>query len=223
MDTWNIEDFQRALGDALLSAGRLDSAALDRALRLAEAHGERLPAVLTKLGLVSEGDLARALAEALGVPLIEARHLPEEPVEIANLSPKFLRQRRLLPVLRTEDGCVLAMADPLDEYSIEAFRLAAGEAPIVGVAEPGVVERAIDELYGDRLDADGGAAVATDFPDDVDVERLKDLASEAPVIKLVNSLIARAVEERASDIHIEPFENEFRVRYRIDGVLQAGT
>ena len=216
------DSFQRALGEALIAAGKLDQPGLERATRLANGRDERLAGVLAKLGLVNERDLAAALAAQLNAPLIEQVHIPDAPLEIAQLSAKFLKQKRILPLAETEDGYVLAMADPLDQYAIEAFELATGRASIICVAEPGLIERAIDRLYGERLGevTDAAAALDADQGEDLDVERLKDLASEAPVIQLVNSLIAQAVETRASDIHIEPFENEFRVRYRIDGILQ---
>ena len=219
------DSFQRAFGEALIAAGKLDKSGLERATRLANGRDEHLANVLAKLGLVNERDLAAALAVQLNVPLVEPVHIPDTPLEIGQLSPKFLKQRRILPLAETGEGCVLAMADPLDSYAVEAFRLASGRAPIICVAEPGVIESAIDRLYGERLGdvADASAELDAEQAEDLDVERLKDMASEAPVIQLVNSLIARAVEARASDIHIEPFENEFRVRYRIDGVLQDST
>jgi general secretion pathway protein E len=216
------DSFQRALGEALIAAGKLDQSGLERALRLLNGRDERLAGVLAKLGLVNERDLAAALAAQLNAPLVEPVHIPDAALEIAQLSARFLKQRRILPLAETADGYVLAMADPLDQYALQAFELATGRAPVVCVAEPGLIERAIDRLYGERLGDAAGASAALDGDqgEDLDVERLKDLASEAPVIQLVNSLIAQAVEARASDIHIEPFENEFRVRYRIDGVLQ---
>ena len=222
-DIADPQGFQQALGQSLIAAGKLDAPGLDRAMRLAAAHGENLPRVLSRLGLVNERILARALADEMGAPLIEAAHIPTAPVEIENLSPKFLKERAILPVAETPEGIVLAMADPLDTYSVEAFALACGQTPIVCVAEPGLIEKSIDALYGDRL-GDGAEASSSldDAIDDLDVERLKDLASEAPVIQLVNSLIATAIETRASDIHIEPYEAAFRVRYRVDGVLQEG-
>jgi general secretion pathway protein E len=223
--TEDNDSFQHAFGEALIAAGKLDKSGLDRAVRLANGRGENLSNVLAKLGLVNERDLAAALAAQLNAPLVEPVHLPNTPLDIAQLSPKFLKQKRILPLAKTDDGYVLAMADPLDAYALDAFKLATGETPVICVAEPSLIERAIDRLYGERLGGAVGssAALEAEEAEDIDVERLKDLASEAPVIQLVNSLISRAVEARASDIHIEPFENEFRVRYRVDGVLQDST
>lgn len=216
----NIDDVQRALGEALVASGKLDRAGLDRALRLLEHSGGRnLPDVLTRIGLVQERDLAAELAGLLGLRQVSVADLPTDPLELAHMSPRFLRARRMLPMTETDAGYLVAMADPLDRFAIEAFELAAGRPVTVAVAEPALIENAIDRLYAPPHDT----AVGTD-PDaetaEVDVERLKDLASEAPVVQLVNGLIARAVEARASDIHIEPHEHALRVRYRIDGVLQ---
>ncbi|MEW5726264.1 MAG: type II secretion system ATPase GspE [Pseudomonadota bacterium] len=220
-------DIDARLGDLLLSTGRLDTAALDRARRLCDGSNERLPAVLTKLGLVSERDMASALAELLGLRLAAPEDYPETPVLDDMLSPQFLRNFHLLPLSRDEGRLLLAAADPLDPYGPDAVRLASGLPVEVRVAVPAELEAALDRLLGDgrsRLnriaeevdDAPGGGAA------DEDVERLKDLASEAPVVRLVNLLIARAAEMRASDIHLEPFESRLRVRYRVDGALVEG-
>ena len=115
------------------------------------------------------------------------------------------------------------MADPLDSYAIDAMRLSAGKPVLARVGVPSDIEAAFERLYGS-----GGTSIEQILEDDAaqreedtlqDIERLKDLASEAPVIRLVNHLISKAVEMRASDVHIEPYERRVRVRYRIDGVL----
>jgi general secretion pathway protein E len=114
------------------------------------------------------------------------------------------------------------MADPLDDFTREAISAALGRPVAVAVAVPIELEAAFDRLYAEPEQEAGGLfaeVVTTDEPTEEDAERLKDLASEAPVIRLVNQLIARAVETHASDVHIEPFEDRLRVRYRYDGVL----
>ncbi len=211
-----------AIGAHLIEAGKLDAVALKRARRVAQ-DGPALHVVLSRLGMVSDADLAAALAHLLDLPLAEPRDYPSN--ALVDGSAKFLREARVMPLADTKETLRLAMADPLDSFAINAVELLAGKpvAPWVGL--PADIEAAIDAAYGDgrgtiaeigdHLD-DGGDAAAEE-----DVARLRDLASEAPVIRLVNKLIARAVEQRASDIHIEPFENQLRVRYRIDGVLHV--
>jgi general secretion pathway protein E len=213
--------FDTALGERLMAEGRIDRAGLERARRLAGESDERLPAVLAKLGLVSERDLAQAMAAELGLPLAAAAQFPDEPLYRERLSPRFLREALVLPLAESDEGVTVAMADPLNGYAADALRLISGRRLLPCVATPAEIEAAVDRLYADR-GAAGGAIEEAEGEDslDLDVERLRDLASEAPVIRMVNQLIAKAVEARASDIHIEPFENTLRVRYRIDGVLQ---
>ena len=212
------------LGARLIDAGVIDQRTLDRARRVAGETGGRFDRVLTQLGLVSEKGLAEALARLLDAPLIGALDYPETPLFADRLKPKFLRKARALPIAATAEGAVLAMSDPLDEFAREAAAAALGRPVTVAVAVPIELEAAFDRLYAQAEgNGDGGepleeAESATE-PAEEDVERLKDLASEAPVIRLVNQLIARAVETRASDLHIEPFDDRLRVRYRYDGVL----
>ncbi len=220
----DIEAFERSIGDLLIERGKLDQANFERAMRLREGSGERLNALLPKLGLVSERDLAQALSDRLGLPLVTAADFPDVPLLEDKLSPRFLRESHVLPLSDDADGLVLAMADPLDSYAADAIRLISGRELLPRVAEPAELDAAIERLYGDgaaelgRIVEEVGDGEQENL--DVDVERLKDLASEAPVIRLVNQMITRAVEARASDIHIEAFETRLRVRFRIDGVLQ---
>ena len=216
------ESGEQRVCDLLIERGKLDLAALERARRLRGESGERLGSLLNKLGLVAERDLAEALSEALAIPLVSSREFPDAPLLEEQLSPRFLRESRVLVISDEPEGLVLAMADPLDSYATDAIRLISGRDILPRVAVPAELESAIDRLYN-KAQADSGE-ILDEFLDgddslEVDVERLKDLASEAPVIRLVNRMIEKAVEQRASDIHIEPFEDKLQVRYRIDGVL----
>jgi general secretion pathway protein E len=212
-----------ALGDYLLSSGRLGAAGLERAQRLCLDSGERFDAVLTRLGLLSERDLADALVALSGLPLVAAKDYPDAPVLEALLSRKFLREARLIPLEDRPEGIVVAMADPLDDFARDAVAFAAGKPALPRVAYPADIDAAYERLYGDgRSEISQLVDAARERQDEgasEDIEKLKDIASEAPVIRLVNLLISRAVEARASDIHIEPMDGELRVRYRIDGVL----
>jgi general secretion pathway protein E len=210
------------LAALLISSGAIDQRTLDRARRVAADTGGRLDRILTQLGMVSERALAEAFAQLLSVPLVAAAEYPEEPLLPERLKAKFLRRARAMPVAIRDEGLVLAMADPLDDFTKDAAAMAAGLPVMPAVAIPVELEAAFDRLYSEP---DIAAAEVLDEaavegePIEEDAERLKDLASEAPVIRLVNQLIARAVETRASDVHIEPFPDRLRVRYRYDGVL----
>ncbi len=215
---------RKRLGEILIERGKLDPANLDRALRLQSETGERLGSLLVTLGLCAQRDVAEALASQLALPLVDANGYPEFPILEERVSARFLREARALPVREDEAELGLAMADPTDAYTIGAFEMVTGRTVRPMVAIPTDLEAALERLYGAGRSAVGQLIgdVETrteDLSFDADVQQLKDLASEAPVIRLVSLLITNALETRASDIHIEPFENRLIVRYRIDGVL----
>jgi general secretion pathway protein E len=209
---------------ALLDKGRLKEADLARARRLQEETGGSLLTLLGRLGLVSERDHAETVAAVLDLPLASAKDAPELPPENAALSPKFMKQFHVVAVAEGEGFVEVLAADPQDPYVMDAVRLATGREPRPKVALRSEIDDLVERWYGSGRSA-MGAIVETaegEGGDLDDVEHLRDLASEAPVIRLVNLVIQRAVELRASDIHIEPFENRLKVRYRIDGVLEEG-
>jgi general secretion pathway protein E len=209
---------------ALLDKGRLKEADLARARRLQEETGGSLLTLLGRLGLVSERDHAETVAAVLDLPLASAKDAPELPPENAALSPKFMKQFHVVAVAEGEGFVEVLAADPQDPYVMDAVRLATGREPRPKVALRSEIDDLVERWYGTGRSA-MGAIVETaegEGGDLDDVEHLRDLASEAPVIRLVNLVIQRAVELRASDIHIEPFENRLKVRYRIDGVLEEG-
>jgi general secretion pathway protein E len=216
---------RKRLGEILIERGKLDAMSLDRALAVQADSRERLGSLLVTLGIVAPRDVADALAAQLGLPLLDLAGYPELPVLEERVSARFLRDAHALPVREDADELVLAMADPTDEYAMEAFAMVTGRRVRPMVAVPGELDAALERLYGSGKSA-AGALLGEDLETRVDelalgadVQQLKDLASEAPVIRLVSLLITNALAARASDIHIEPFENRLVVRYRIDGVL----
>ncbi|MBV8535913.1 MAG: type II secretion system ATPase GspE [Alphaproteobacteria bacterium] len=212
-----------ALARLLLERNLIDVTGLERAKRVAAESGARLDLVMTQLGLISERTLAETLSDMIGAPLAGPPDYPQRPVLPDRLKLKFLRRARAVPIAEDGHGVTLALADPLDPFTAQAAASRVGRPVRVAVAVPIELEEALNRLYaepdkaesGDEVEADGRHAETAE----ADADRLKDLASEAPVIRLVNQLIARAVESRASDIHIEPFEDRLRVRYRHDGLL----
>jgi len=157
---------------------------------------------------------------------ISFKDYPKEPVVVENLSEKMMREAKFVP-LEMSDGILrIAMADPEDFYTIDALRLASGLKMDVCQGKEGDILDAIEKLYGagsqslETIIEEAGKDIYDISSEGIeDADRLRDLASEAPIIRLVNRLIFNAVEQRASDIHFEPFEDEFKARYRIDGVL----
>ena len=211
-------DPMEALAALLVAGGHCDARTIDRGRSVAAESGQRLDRVLLQLGLVAERDLAQAFSSLLGLPLADPARYPQDEAPCAErLSPRFLRGARALPVW--DDGATLlvAVADPLDPFTRAAIGAATGRQVALTVGIPIELDAALDRLFPDPDRAATPESEAA--PAEDDAERLKDLASEAPVIRLVNGIIARAVETQASDIHLEPFEARLRLRYRYDGVL----
>ncbi|NEV61292.1 type II secretion system ATPase GspE [Thiorhodococcus minor] len=204
----------------LQTLGKLTAADLARARRLALDAGDFLLPMLVRLGLVSERDMAEAMAAVLQLPLVGVASFPEEPVREDLFTLRFLKDARVLPVAERDDHLEVAFANPVDDFVVSAVGMAADRPVKAAVALPTEIESAVERLYEKVEEAPEEAeADFSDF-DEEDIEHLKDLASEAPVIRMVNQLIQRAVESRASDIHIEPFADELTVRYRVDGILK---
>ncbi len=215
--------FEQALDRLLVESGALDRRGLERARRVAAEGGSRLDAALTQLGLITERGLAEALGKLLDLPLARAEDYPETAVAPDRLKVLFLRKARTLPIAIDDATITLAMVDPLDHFTRAAIASATGRIVAVRIAVPIDLEAAFNRLYAERSDAAEEGLASRDEIEagggEDDAERLRDLASEAPVVRLVNQMISRAVETRASDIHVEPFDGVLRIRYRYDGVL----
>lgn len=211
-------DTRQSLADLVLERGLVALDTLNRARTVQAETGERLDAVLTRLGLISEASLAQTIASATGLKLVTAEDFPREPLEPDAISPRFLRDVRAVP-LKAEDGAIeVAFVDPLDGYAPTALEFALGRKVVPRVARGSDLEAALDRLYGTPDHGPGDASEGE--ADEADLERLKDLASDAPIVRAVNNLIARAAEARASDIHVEPTEDSIQIRFRIDGILR---
>jgi len=207
------------LGEILIQRKLITEEDLERALELQKERGDKIGKTLVDMGFIAMRDVLAALAEQLEVPLVSIDAPPFVSSETEALSPRFLRQFRCLPMSRDDHTITLAMADPLDVETIAAVRHCTGLKISTVLAPEQEIIDAIDKYYGESA-----ARAEADFEFQAgemseDLEHLRDMASEAPVIRLVNAIIASAVEKRASDIHLEPFEKEFRIRYRVDGVL----
>ncbi|MBN8557316.1 MAG: type II secretion system ATPase GspE [Proteobacteria bacterium] len=211
-----------AYGERLVTAGKLPARDLERALAAQREMGGPLDAVLVSLGLVSELDAAQALAEHLRLPFVPGDGFPDVLPEIDGLQAEFLKSHHVLPLGVDGHDLVVAMRAPQDAFVVKALHLSTGLQVRPSVALGSDIDKALrrqqDEAESQALEPGAGeAGDAGDF-----VEHLRDLASEAPVIRLVNAIIGRVIELRASDIHLEPFDDGLHVRYRIDGVLHPG-
>ena len=192
------------IGELLVQAGKLSARDLDRALSAQQEMGSMLGRVLVRLGLVSDNDVAQALSVQLGIPLVPADGFPDLMPGVEGLLSEFLHANAIYP-LRLEDGQLhMAMAVPQDAFVVKALHLATGCTIRPHLALEGDIEKALAEPVEEADDADDGFGDGLDGGDFV--EHLKDLASEAPVIRLVNTIIGRVIDLRASDIHLEPFD-----------------
>lgn len=196
-----------------------DTRSVDRARRASQQNGGRVDKVLLQLGLMSEREMATAYAAFLDLPMVTPELYPDSPVLPDILSARFLKDARAIPLAVDSESIAVALRDPLDPFFASAISAVTGLHARVSVAVPLDLDAAIERLYPNDEQHVAQESDADAAPLEEDAERLKDLASEAPVIRLVNQLIARAVETFASDIHIEPFDDRLRVRYRYDGVL----
>ncbi len=212
----------------LLATGKVSTEDLRRIQRVQQERSEPLERLLVELGFLSEDDLLGLLSEYYHAPVLNARDFPQTPPPLSNINPGFFRQARVCPLAVQDGQLVAAMVDPGDFYVVETLQKATGLRLVRHLARERDILEALNTYYAegttDPAERNGnGEGEGTELEylqdDQEDVEHLRDLASEAPVIRLVNVLIARALERRASDIHIEPFEKELQVRYRIDGIL----
>ncbi len=213
----------RLLGEILVADGVTTPEMITAALTRMQTTGERLGEALVALGAVTKDDVLKALAVQNNLPYLFRGELPSPLPVVKNLSPKYLRQYVVCPIAVEGGLLTVATADPLNPMIVDDLRQSTGlDVRIVVSPGEGILE-AIDRTY------DGAATPLQRIVEGLEEERgpegeedvnhLRDMAFEAPVIRLVNLLVESAIAAEASDIHIEPFEDTLRVRYRIDGIL----
>lgn len=221
----------RRLGELLIAAGTITEEELNRGLELQKSTKERLGTVLISNGIITENELIEALQMQLGIEYIDLTKV-NIPVEMAQVVPKNIaKQYQVVPVKMVKGEIFLAMSDPLNFYAIEEVRKAVRKKVVPMVATASAIDHAIQILYGNegaaraiedmkREAADSGESGPLTDAAFVSNQIGDDAVSSAPTIRLVNSIIERAVTERASDIHLEPHEQEMLVRMRVDGMMR---
>jgi general secretion pathway protein E len=213
--------FEAAFGRFLITEKIIDHIVLERAVSAARKTGERLDRVLTKLGLVPETNLVVVLSNFLSLTLARPADVPLERILPDVIEPDFVRRNRILP-LALEDGALsVGVTDPFNSEPVQALAFLTNLTVNIRIFTPADFEKAFDALYAVRANDVDGNSLGGVEASELDVQRLRDIASEAPVIRLVNQIITSAVEARASDIHIEPNVDQVLVRYRIDGMLRT--
>jgi type II secretion system protein E len=211
------------VGESLLEAGVITPETLAAAQARAGDAREGLGDALIELGAVSEEDVLRALAAERGLRFLSADQLPFTPPVLKNISPKYLRQYAACPIALEGSTLTVATADPANPLLVDELRQTLGLAIVLCVAPRQAILEAIERTYGASTAlqkiVEGIAPADGEGDREEDITQLRDMAFEAPVVRLVNLLIEEAVTAEASDIHIEPSEDTLRVRYRIDGIL----
>lgn len=221
----------KRLGELLVAAGTITEEQLEHGLALQKGTKQRLGTVLIENGIITEAQLIEALQMQLGIEFVDLTKV-NIPIEMAQAVPKNIaKQYQVVPVRIVQGELYLAMSDPLNFYAIEEVRKAVRKKVVPVVATSTAVEHAIQVLYGnegaakaiEEMKREAAAGNETTAAADSSFTANKigeDSANSAPTIRLVNSIIERAVTERASDIHLEPHETELRVRMRIDGMMR---
>lgn len=215
------------LGELLVRNQLISDNQLANAISEQKKSGVRLGAALVKLGYVQEHDLASFLSKHYGVPSIDLEEFDVDPAVISLIPEEVAQKYQLVPINRAGATLIVAMSDPSNIFAIDDIKFMTGFNVEVVVAAEAAIKEAIDQYYdqsSSMADALDGLEDLDDleFVDDVefdDVNELERASEDAPVVKLVNLILTDAIKKKASDIHIEPYEHAFRVRYRIDGVL----
>jgi general secretion pathway protein E len=217
---------KKLIGQVFLERGLIDEEELRTALNLQAESREKLGKLLVDLGYISERDCLAVVSEHIDIPSISGTDYPEVPVLENVLTFRFMKQCKLVPIALENGVLTLAMTDPMDSATVDSVRQATGYQIRALLGAESEIMDILEKFYGSSASTFGRIIEGIDegnienLADEIeDIEQLKDLASEAPVIRLVNLIISKAIENRASDIHIEPFEKDLKVRYRIDGIL----
>ena len=214
-----------SLSERLVERRLLSNDELERVIKLQSEQHAPLTRLVVELGFLSEEDLLPVLRDHFDIPVMSLRDVPNTlvPLELPAGIGDFFKLARMVPVMIEGTHLVVATTDPLDVSRLHALELAAGLPVKPVLAREKEIATRIEALYSSNYGAegsqDGVAHQIEGLGDEEDVAHLRDMASEVPVIRLVNQMLVRALESRASDVHIEPFENQLKVRYRIDGIL----
>ncbi|TGP85418.1 MULTISPECIES: GspE/PulE family protein [unclassified Mesorhizobium] len=201
----------------------LTAHSVQRAMGAASTSGHPFDTVMTELGLIGEQELASSLCRFLDVPMLG--ELPEElsPQMLSSVPLSYLKENAVLPLEMDDRQLVVAVADPFSSASIDALAFHWERTPSLRVLPRRMIGECIDRLersVAEEVSVDAGSARPADFGSD-DLERLKDFAREAPIVRFVADTIHRAVDAKATDIHIEPLEDHVRIRFRNDGMLSV--
>jgi type IV pilus assembly protein PilB len=221
------------LGDLLVREKIISSEQLDKALKAQREHGPnaRLGSTLVSLGFVSDEEVTNFLSRQYGVPAINLQYFEIDASVVKLIPVETAKRYQILPLSRVGASLTIAMVDPTNVFAMDDIKFMTGFNIEPVVASESAIMEAIDKAYGTTANEENVDDILASMGDEADVElqtdqddldlaELEKSADEAPIVKLVNIILTDAVKKGASDIHIEPYEKEYRVRFRIDGVLQ---
>ena len=223
---------RKPLGEILRDRGLINDQQVNEGLEIQKESGAALGGILVDLGYVESSHVLEALAAQAGMEIVDIDHLEIPPEVIARASSSVVQIYRIIPISYEDNMLTVAMADPLNVNALDDLKFML-QCDVKGVvAEPEAVDQAIERYYSteqesvesllDELEETGADLPAMDFGQQsrsIDLASLEELANSMPVVKLLNLILLQAIKDQSSDIHFEPFEDEFKVRYRVDGVL----
>ncbi len=219
------------IGELLVKSGKINKDQLEEALGAQQAEGGRIGTHLVKLGFLDDEELVDFLSQRYGVPAINLAEVDVDETIIKIIPPDVARKYTILPVSKAGAKLTIAMVDPTNVFAMDDIKFMTGYNVEPVVASESALREAIDKYYGsthsielkkvmeDLADADDADLEVLEEEEDLDLAALEQQSEEAPVVRLVNIFLTDAIKRSASDIHIEPYEKEYRVRYRIDGIL----
>ena len=220
-----------SLTDVLLKEGFITEEDLKKAEQYQRDNGGLLSYILVKLGLVTEEQIVVGLAEQLGIPHMKLTHYKLDPEVVELLPERIIRKDKVIPLSQSGNTLTVATADPLNVLVIDDLKAMTGCNIQTIVATPSEIEQVVGDYYSTRAtmnldqliaqsekETETAVEVVTD-EQSVDLDQLMREAEEAPIIRIANLILSRAIRERASDIHLEPLEKKVAIRYRIDGTL----
>ncbi len=216
------------LGELLVRENLISLQQLQQATESQTKSGGRIGYHLTKMGFLAEADLTNFLSKQYGVPSVNLKEFEIDPEVIKLVSKEVAEKHQCLPVNRAGSSLILAMSDPSNIFAVDDIKFVTGYNVEVVVASEQAIKESIEKYYGEKAPSyeevmegfdEGEIGVEKESEEGVNLDDMAKSAEEAPVVKLVNLILLDAIKKGASDIHIEPYEKEFRVRFRVDGVL----
>ena len=223
---------RKRIGQILVEQGIVTEAQVREALEQTKVQGGALGQMLVQLGYTTEDDVIHALAEQAGMEVIELDNIDTIPSEVLDrVSASLARIYRIVPIRVENDTLTVAMADPLNVNALDDLRIMLGVDVTGAVSSESAIDNAIEKFYADRRESveelldemeQSVSEFRLEYADSsrsFDLDTLQEMAMSAPVIKLLNLILLQAIKDQSSDVHFEPFEDEFKVRYRVDGVL----